>query len=33
MGTYARWEAKYDAAEEAFDLHCGLALVRLMGRS
>ncbi len=31
--TYARWEARYDAAEEALDLHCGLALARLMRRS
>ncbi len=31
--TYQKWEAKYDAAEEALDLHCGLALARLVGRS
>ena len=27
--TYEKWEAKYDAAEEALDAHCGLALARL----
>ena len=28
--TYEKWEAKYDAAEEALDAHCSLALARLM---
>jgi hypothetical protein len=30
--TYEKWEAKYDAAEEAIDALCGLALARLMTR-
>jgi hypothetical protein len=28
--TYAKWEAKFDAAEDALDVHCRLALARLM---
>jgi hypothetical protein len=30
--TYKKWEAKYDAAEEALEAHCALALGRLMKR-
>jgi hypothetical protein len=30
--TYAKWEARYDAAEDALDAHCALALARLMKR-
>jgi hypothetical protein len=30
--TYEKWEAKYDAAEDAIDALCGLALARLMKR-
>ncbi len=31
--TYEKWEAKYDAADDAIDTLCGLALARLMARS
>jgi hypothetical protein len=27
---YAKWEAKFDAAEDAIEALCGLALARLM---
>jgi hypothetical protein len=27
---YEKWEAKFDAAEEALEALCGLALARLM---
>ncbi len=30
--TYEKWKAKFDAAEEALDAHCGMALARLMKR-
>ncbi len=30
--TYERWEAKYDVAEDALDLHCTFALARLLER-
>ncbi len=30
--TYEKWEARYDAAEDAIDALCGLALARLMKR-
>jgi hypothetical protein len=30
--TYEKWEAKYDAAEDALEAHCCLALARLMKR-
>jgi hypothetical protein len=30
--TYEKWEAKFDAAEDAIDALCGLALARLMKR-
>ena len=30
--TYERWEARYDAAEEALDQHCAFALLRLLKR-
>ena len=30
--TYEKWEAKFDAAEDALDAHCGLALARQMKR-
>jgi hypothetical protein len=31
--TYEQWEAKYDAADDAIDTLCGLALARLMRRT
>jgi hypothetical protein len=30
--SYAKWEARYDAAEDALNAYCGLALARLMKR-
>ncbi len=30
--TYERWEAKFDAAEDAIEAYCGLALARLVKR-
>ncbi len=30
--TYEKWEVKFDAAEDAIDTLCGLALARLMKR-
>jgi hypothetical protein len=30
--TYEKWEAKFDAAEDALEAHCSLALARLMDR-
>jgi hypothetical protein len=29
--TCEKWEARYNAAEDALDLHCGLALARPIG--
>jgi hypothetical protein len=30
--NYEKWEARFDAAEDALDAHCRLALAQLMKR-
>ena len=32
LSTYARWEAKYDEAEDILEEQCAFAVARLMNR-